>query len=63
MNTFDASRRKLLEATKRVEVPEDLVGALSFLTSDDTAFMAGQTLTAGGCGRSPLHNAQNQTLV
>jgi hypothetical protein len=44
-------------------VPEDLVGALSFLTSGDAAFMAGQTLNAGGCGRNPLHNAQNQTVV
>jgi (S)-1-phenylethanol dehydrogenase len=37
-----------LQAIKRVEVPEDLVGALSFLTSDDAAFMTGQTLNVDG---------------
>jgi NAD(P)-dependent dehydrogenase (short-subunit alcohol dehydrogenase family) len=31
-----------------VEVPEDLVGAVSFLTSDDAAFMTGQTLNVDG---------------
>ena len=33
-----------LQAIKRIEVPEDLVGALSFLTSDEAAFMTGHTL-------------------
>jgi len=37
-----------LQAIKRVEVPDDLVGALSFLTSDDAAFMTGQTLNVDG---------------
>jgi NAD(P)-dependent dehydrogenase (short-subunit alcohol dehydrogenase family) len=37
-----------LQAIKRVEVPEDLVGAVSFLTSDDSAFMTGQTLSVDG---------------
>ena len=37
-----------LQAIKRPEVPEDLVGALSFLTSDDAAFMTGQTLNVDG---------------
>jgi NAD(P)-dependent dehydrogenase (short-subunit alcohol dehydrogenase family) len=37
-----------MQAIKRVEVPEDLVGALSFLTSDDAAFMTGQTLNVDG---------------
>jgi NAD(P)-dependent dehydrogenase (short-subunit alcohol dehydrogenase family) len=37
-----------LQAIKRVEVPEDLVGAVSFLTSDDAAFMTGQTLHVDG---------------
>jgi NAD(P)-dependent dehydrogenase (short-subunit alcohol dehydrogenase family) len=37
-----------LQAIKRVEVPEDLVGAVSFLTSDDAAFMTGQTLNVDG---------------
>ena len=32
-------------------MPDDLVGALSFLTSDDAAFMTGQTLNVDGCGR------------
>jgi NAD(P)-dependent dehydrogenase (short-subunit alcohol dehydrogenase family) len=37
-----------LQAIKRVEVPDDLVGALSFLTSDDAAFITGQTLNVDG---------------
>ncbi|MBV8790487.1 MAG: SDR family oxidoreductase [Pseudolabrys sp.] len=37
-----------MQAIKRVEVPEDLVGAMSFLTSDDAAFMTGQTLNVDG---------------
>jgi len=37
-----------LQAIKRVEVPEDLVGAVSFLTSDDAAFITGQTLHVDG---------------
>jgi NAD(P)-dependent dehydrogenase (short-subunit alcohol dehydrogenase family) len=37
-----------MQAIKRVEVPEDLVGAVSFLTSDDSAFMTGQTLHVDG---------------
>jgi NAD(P)-dependent dehydrogenase (short-subunit alcohol dehydrogenase family) len=37
-----------LQAIKRVEVPEDPVGALSFLTSDDAAFVTGQTLNVDG---------------
>ena len=36
------------QAIKRVEVPEDLTGAISFLTSDDAAFMTGQTLYIDG---------------
>jgi NAD(P)-dependent dehydrogenase (short-subunit alcohol dehydrogenase family) len=36
------------QAIKRVEVPEDLVGAVSFLTSDDAAFVTGQTLNVDG---------------
>jgi len=35
---------------KRGEVPDDLVGAISFLTSDDAAFMTGQTLNVDGAG-------------
>jgi NAD(P)-dependent dehydrogenase (short-subunit alcohol dehydrogenase family) len=36
------------QAVKRVEEPEDLVGALCFLTSDDAAFITGQTLLVDG---------------
>ncbi len=43
---FDAVAQ--MQAIKRVEVPEDLVGAISFLTSDDAAFMTGQTLNVDG---------------
>ncbi|HVQ76619.1 MAG TPA: 3-oxoacyl-ACP reductase family protein [Candidatus Binatia bacterium] len=35
---------------KRAEVPEDLVGTLVFLASDDSAFMSGQTLLVDGGG-------------
>ena len=37
-----------MQAIKRPEVPRDLVGAVSFLTSDDAAFMTGQTLIIDG---------------
>jgi NAD(P)-dependent dehydrogenase (short-subunit alcohol dehydrogenase family) len=37
-----------MQAIKRPEVPDDLVGALSFLTSDDAAFITGQTLNVDG---------------
>jgi NAD(P)-dependent dehydrogenase (short-subunit alcohol dehydrogenase family) len=37
-----------LQAIKRPEVPDDLIGAVSFLTSDDAAFMTGQTLNVDG---------------
>jgi NAD(P)-dependent dehydrogenase (short-subunit alcohol dehydrogenase family) len=36
------------QAIRRPEVPEDLVGAMSFLTGDDAAFMTGQTLNVDG---------------
>ena len=36
------------QAIKRTEQPEDLVGAISFLTSDDAAFITGQTLCVDG---------------
>jgi NAD(P)-dependent dehydrogenase (short-subunit alcohol dehydrogenase family) len=35
-------------ALAREETPQDLVGALSFLASDDAAFMTGQTLVVDG---------------
>lgn len=37
-----------LQAIKRIEEPPDLVGAVSFLTSDDCAFITGQTLYVDG---------------
>jgi NAD(P)-dependent dehydrogenase (short-subunit alcohol dehydrogenase family) len=37
-----------MQAIKRPEVPEDLVGACSFLTSDDAAFITGQTYNVDG---------------
>jgi len=36
------------QAIKRTEMPEDLVGTMSFLTSDDAAFLTGQTLYVDG---------------
>jgi NAD(P)-dependent dehydrogenase (short-subunit alcohol dehydrogenase family) len=38
----------LVQAIKRPQVPEDLVGTLSFLVSDDAAFITGQTITVDG---------------
>ena len=35
-------------AIQRDETPEDLVGAVSFLASDDAAFITGQTLVVDG---------------
>jgi (S)-1-phenylethanol dehydrogenase len=37
-----------MQAIKRPEVPSDLVGTVSFLTSDDAAFITGQTLNVDG---------------
>jgi len=39
---------KMTRAIKRDEKPEDLVGAVSFLASDDAAFITGQTLVVDG---------------
>jgi len=33
---------------KRTETPEDLTGTLAFLTSDDAAFITGQTIVVDG---------------
>jgi len=38
------------QAIKRTQMPEDLVGAVSFLVSDEAAFMTGQTLVIDGGG-------------
>ena len=37
-----------MQAIKRSEVPGDLVGAVSFLTSDDSAFVTGQLFVVDG---------------
>ena len=37
-----------MQAIKRGEVPDDLVGTVAFLTSDDAAFITGQTLNVDG---------------
>ena len=43
---FDATAQA--QSIKRVGVPDDLVGAMSFLTSDDAAFITGQTIIVDG---------------
>ena len=37
-----------LQAIKRLEAPEDVVGAVSFLASEDASFITGQTLMVDG---------------
>jgi len=37
-----------LQAIKRVQVPDDLTGTISFLVSDDAAFITGQTFWVDG---------------
>ena len=39
---------KMTRAIKRDQTPEDLVGAVSFLASEDAAFITGQTLVVDG---------------
>lgn len=46
LSVFEVLRQS--QAIKRTEMPEDLVGALSFLTSEDAAFITGQTLVVDG---------------
>jgi NAD(P)-dependent dehydrogenase (short-subunit alcohol dehydrogenase family) len=41
-------RTRLTRAIQRDESPEDLVGAVSFLASEDAAFMTGQTMVVDG---------------
>jgi NAD(P)-dependent dehydrogenase (short-subunit alcohol dehydrogenase family) len=41
-------RTRATRAIPRDEKPEDLVGTVSFLASDDAAFMTGQTLVVDG---------------
>ena len=35
-------------ALKRIERPEDMVGTIAFLVSDDSAFITGQTIVVEG---------------
>jgi NAD(P)-dependent dehydrogenase (short-subunit alcohol dehydrogenase family) len=47
------ARTANMQAIKRGEVPADLVGTISFLTSDDAAFITGQMINVdGGRNRS-----------
>ena len=41
-------RTRMTRAIQRDEKPEDLVGTVSFLASEDSAFMTGQTLVVDG---------------
>ena len=41
------------QAIKRLATPEDIVGTISFLASDDAAYMTGQLLNVDG-GRNAL---------
>jgi len=41
-------RMTTMQAIPRTEMPEDLVGTLSFLASDDAAFVTGQTIVVDG---------------
>jgi NAD(P)-dependent dehydrogenase (short-subunit alcohol dehydrogenase family) len=41
-------RTRLTRAIQRDETPDDLVGTVSFLASEDAAFMTGQTLVVDG---------------
>jgi NAD(P)-dependent dehydrogenase (short-subunit alcohol dehydrogenase family) len=41
-------RTRLTRAIQRDETPEDLVGTVSFLASEDAAFLTGQTLVVDG---------------
>ena len=37
-----------MQAIQRIQMPDDLVGTVSFLTSDDAGFITGQTLYVDG---------------
>jgi NAD(P)-dependent dehydrogenase (short-subunit alcohol dehydrogenase family) len=47
-NRSGIEMQRKTRAIQRDETPEDLVGAVSFLASDDAAFMTGQTLAVDG---------------
>lgn len=47
--TLEARRRKTQDrAIQRVQLPEDAVGAMAFLASEDSDFVTGQTLVVDG---------------
>jgi NAD(P)-dependent dehydrogenase (short-subunit alcohol dehydrogenase family) len=50
VNTMEEEflRTANMQAIKRPEVPADLVGTISFLTSDDAAFLTGQMINVDG---------------
>ena len=43
---FDSHAQQ--QAIKRTEVPEDIVGPIAFLVSDDASFITGQTIVVDG---------------
>ncbi len=46
---LEARQKKTADrAIKRVQLPEDLAGAMAFFASDDSAFITGQTLVVDG---------------
>lgn len=49
----DTVRSRSSQAIKRLAVPEDIVGTIAFLASDDAAYMTGQLLNVDG-GRHML---------
>jgi 3-oxoacyl-[acyl-carrier protein] reductase len=49
----DTLRSRSSQAIKRVAMPEDIVGTIAFLASDDAAYMTGQLLNVDG-GRHML---------
>jgi NAD(P)-dependent dehydrogenase (short-subunit alcohol dehydrogenase family) len=51
MQSVDEDRLQVIanmQAIKRIRTPQDSVGTVCFLTSDDSAFMTGQTLVSDG---------------
>ena len=48
ITAFQSSAVMQARSIKRDAYPEDVVGAVAFLASDDSAFMSGQTLIVDG---------------
>jgi NAD(P)-dependent dehydrogenase (short-subunit alcohol dehydrogenase family) len=51
-----------MQVIKRPEVPADLVGTVSFLTSDDVAFITGQTINVDGGRVRAVNSARTPSL-